>query len=190
MKARQLLNNYLTLAFTLVIQTSVRFIVAAITGKIHWKIRKRQHRENQLIKVDRHRDYSRLSVKPNERFICFVNLFSLFLVAARPIDRSVFVRNSGRTGSRRGSSGPKCKKYHRPSLARVQDHSRSLAYCRGPFLTSASRRSTCAFSRVARLCVDGPFHQCLFMWSDKWSLRENDRWQRWHLNGFWPVCLR
>ena len=31
--------------------------------------------------------------------------------------------------------------------------------------------------------------QCLFMWSARWSERENDRWQRWHLNGFVPVCF-
>ena len=31
--------------------------------------------------------------------------------------------------------------------------------------------------------------QCLFMWSARWSERENERWQRWHLNGFVPVCF-
>ncbi|XP_011688434.1 PREDICTED: uncharacterized protein LOC105450339 isoform X4 [Wasmannia auropunctata] len=51
-------------------------------------------------------------------------------------------------------------------------------YRRGPFSSfppfSSDRRPACAFSR-RRATLDGPHHQCLFMWSDKWSLRENDR---------------
>ena len=31
--------------------------------------------------------------------------------------------------------------------------------------------------------------QCLFMWSDKWSLLENCLSHRWHLKGLEPVCF-
>lgn len=33
-------------------------------------------------------------------------------------------------------------------------------------------------------------HWCLFMWRARWSEREKQRPQWWHLKGFAPVCLR
>jgi len=32
--------------------------------------------------------------------------------------------------------------------------------------------------------------QCLFMWRDRWSDLEKERWHRWHLKGFCPLCFR
>ncbi|XP_011688432.1 PREDICTED: uncharacterized protein LOC105450339 isoform X2 [Wasmannia auropunctata] len=64
------------------------------------------------------------------------------------------------------------------SVTRMIARGQPADYRRGPFSSfppfSSDRRPACAFSR-RRATLDGPHHQCLFMWSDKWSLRENDR---------------
>ena len=61
-----------------------------------------------------------------------------------------------------------------------------LSFFLSSFLYSR-RRAAVGYSLILDMCMTRL--QCLFMCRDRWSLRENDLAQRWHLKGLDPVCF-
>ena len=55
------------------------------------------------------------------------------------------------------------------------------------FVLVLAAAAAVGYSLILDMCMTRL--QCLFMCRDRWSLRENDLAQRWHLKGLDPVCF-